>query len=366
MFSKRLFSSATLVILLFSIAGYCQERGSITGIATDPSGAAVPGATVKATNNQTGRTQTTQTTSVGFYTLPELPSGTYKMSVQKAGFKEGVVDNVTVVVNTTTRIDLALALGTTTQTVEVTAAGALLQTDRTDVGSTLTTHEILNLPLGLAGGLRDPQAFVTLTPGVVNTPNSGALGIRVAGGLSYEQSQLLDGGELMSGRQNGSPINAVSVDAIQEYKLVTGSYSAEYGRTANGVENFVTKSGTNQFHGGLFEYFRNTALNARGFYNTTTPVTHQHDFGGTAGGPVYLPKIFDGRDKLFFFFSYERLRYQAGSPSGLISVRRWRCETGISPAGLITMATKSLSMIPPPRRLLTAKWSATSSVVMTS
>jgi hypothetical protein len=310
------------------MASFCQERGSITGIVSDPSGGTVPDATVTATNVATSASRTTQTTSVGLYTIPELPAGTYKVTVEKAGFKAGVVDSVNVIVNTSTRIDVSLALGTTTQTVEVIAAAALLQTDRTDVGSTLTTHEILNLPLSVTGGLRDPQAFVTLTPGVINTPNSGALGIRVAGGLSYEQSQLLDGGELMSGRQNGAPINAVSVDAIQEFKLVTGSYSAEYGRTANGVENFVTKSGSNQFHGGLFEYFRNTSLNSRGFYNTSTPVTHQNDFGGTAGGPVYLPKIFDGRDKLFFFFSYEDSRYTAGSPSGLQSVPPLAMRTG--------------------------------------
>ena len=157
----------------------------------------MPGATVRATNTATAASRTTPTTSVGLYTIPELPAGTYKISVEKAGFREAVINTVTVVVNTTTRIDVTLALGTTTQTVEVAAAPALLQTDRTDVGSTLTTHEILDLPLSLTGGLRD------------------------------------------------------------------------------------TKSGTNQFHGGLFEYLRNTALNARGLlqyhYAGHTPERFRRD-----------------------------------------------------------------------------------------
>jgi hypothetical protein len=319
MSAKKRGLTAGLFILLFSVTSLSQERGSITGIVTDPSGAAVPDAAVTATNTATSTTRTTQTTSVGAYTVPELPPGTYTVSVQKAGFKEAVVASVNVVVNTTTRIDVSLAMGTTTQTVEVTAAPALLQTDRTDTGATLTSHEILDLPIFIGGGLRSPLSFLTITPGVINS-GGGDLGTRVAGGLSYEASQLLDGGELMSGRQNGPPINAVSVDAIQEYKVVTGSYSAEYGRTGNGVQNFVTKSGTNQLHASLFEYFRNNALNARGFYNATTPVLRQNDFGGSVGGPVYLPKVFDGRDKLFFFFAFEESKYTAGSPSGLTSV----------------------------------------------
>ena len=128
--------------------------------------------------------------------------------------------------------------------VDVTAAAALLQTDRTDVGSVLTSSEINNLPLTLSGGLRSPTAFVALAPGVANIAQSGGgdIGIRIAGGMCDDTSQLVDGGEMMSGRQNGPPMSLVPVESIQEFKVVTGSYSAEYGRTGNGVENFVTKS----------------------------------------------------------------------------------------------------------------------------
>ena len=323
MFSRRLMAWAGVILFLFcALPSFAQERGSITGIISDPTGAAVPDAKVTATDTATARSQTTSTTSVGLYTIPELVAGTYKVTVEKTGFELAVADNVSVVVNTTTRIDLALKLGATTQMVEVTAAAALLQTDRTDVGSVLTSSEINNLPLTLSGGLRSPTAFVVLAPGVANTPQSGGgdIGIRIAGGMSYDTSQLVDGGEMMSGRQNGPPMSLVPVESIQEFKVVTGSYSAEYGRTGNGVENFVTKSGGNKLHGDGFEYNRNTAYDARGFYPATTPVNKQNDFGGTVGGPVFLPKIFDGRDKAFFFFSFERSKYEAGSPSGLTSV----------------------------------------------
>ena len=212
--SSRRFLALASVVLFCALPSFAQERGSITGIITDPTGAAVPDAKVTATDTATARAQTTSTTSVGLYTIPELVAGTYKLTVEKTGFKEAVADNVSVVVNTTTRIDLALALGATTQTVEVTAAAALLQTDRTDVGSTLTSSEINNLPLTLSGGLRSPTAFVVLAPGVANTPQSGGgdIGIRVAGGMSYDTSQLVDGGEMMSGRQNGPPMNLSPVD----------------------------------------------------------------------------------------------------------------------------------------------------------
>lgn len=306
-------------ILLCALSSFSQDRGSITGVITDPSGAAVPVAMVTATNVATGTSQTTQTTSAGFYTVPELPAGIYRVRVEKTGFRIAVADKVEVIVNTATRIDLPLSIGATTQTVEVTAAPELLQTDRTDTGSALTTNQILNLPLSLSGGLRSNMQFLGLTAGVINS-GGGDNGYRVAGGLGAEASQLLDGGETMSGRQNDPTLTAVSVEAVQEFKLVTGSFSAEYGRTANGVQNFVTKSGGNQLHGSVFEYFRNNALDSRGFYNATTPVDRQNDYGAALGGPVYIPKVFDGRDKLFWYFALEHTKYEAGAPNGLASV----------------------------------------------
>jgi hypothetical protein len=319
---KRILSILVTIPFLFvltSPATFAQDRGTITGVVTDPSGAAVPGAKVTARNVATGRTQSTLATSSGDYTIVQLPVGIYSVTVEKTGFRSSVANQVTVAVNTATRVDFKLEVGAVTQSIQVRAAPPLLQTDRTDLGLVLSANQILSLPLSLSGGLRDNLQFVTLTPGTYNA-GGGDNYIRIAGGLSAESSQLLDGGESMSGRQNDGGFSPVSVEAIQEFKVQTGSFSAEYGRTANGVENFVTKSGTNQLHGGIFEYFRNTALNARGFYNLTTPVTRQNDFGGTFGGPIDLPHIYNGHNKLFFFFAYEGNRYQAGSPNGLASV----------------------------------------------
>jgi len=144
--------------------------------------------------------------------------------------------------------------------------------------------------------------------------------LRIGGGLGMGASMLLDGAETMSERRNDASFQAVSTDAISQFRLISNAFSAEYGRMSNGVLDFTTKSGTNQLHGSLFEYFRNTDLNARPFFSPQRPIVRQNNFGGTVGGPVVLPKVYDGRNKAFFFFSYEKAIYRAGSPSSLSSV----------------------------------------------
>jgi hypothetical protein len=295
---------AGIVVLAFCSALTCvgQDRGSVSGSITDPSGAAIPAATVSVVSAATGRTQATETSPGGFYTIAELPVGLYQVTVKKPGFESEVATGVRIAVNTATRLDFALKLGAVTQTVEVTAAPALLQVDRTEVGSTLNSSQILALPLSLAGSLRSDLGFITLTAGAYAPDLGDSNSIRVGGGLARSASMLLDGGETTTASENDAgDFKPVSVEAIQEFKVQTGSYSAEYGRAGNGIWNFASKSGTNQIHAALFEYVRNTALNARGFYSPSTTVTHQNDFGFTVGGPVYLPHIYDGRNKLFFF-----------------------------------------------------------------
>ena len=312
---------ASVLVLLFALTSTAQDRGSITGSITDPSRAAIPEATVSAMNLATGRSQTTTTSAGGFYTFAELPVGLYQVTVTKSGFESEVTNNVRVGVDTATRLDVAMKVGTVTQKIEVTAAPALLQSDRTELGSTLNTNQILQLPLSLAGSVRSDLGFITLTAGAyspdLNDPNS----IRVGGGLGRSASMLLDGGETTTASENDAgDFKAISVEAIQEFKVQTGSYSAEYGRAGNGVWNFASKSGSNQIHASAFDYARNTAFNARGFYSPSTTITHQNDFGFTAGGPVYVPKVYDGRDKLFFFFSLEDSKFTSAASTGLTSV----------------------------------------------
>ncbi len=313
--SRRNVLFGTVILFLCCLACYAQDRGSITGVVSDPTGAAVPDATVTAANESTGRVQTTRSTSAGVYTLPELPSGTYKVTAEKTGFKLEVAEKVRVVVNTATRHDFSMSIGSLTQVVEVKAAAALLQTDRTDTGMAMNGNQISDLPLSLTGGVRTNTQFVLLSPGVVNSGgmDTNNLSTKINGGLLSEQSQLLDGGESQSTRVNDAWFAPVGVDTIQEFKVITGSMSAEYGRTGNGVQNFVTKSGTNRFHGSAFEYNRNPVFNSRRFFDKNTPINKQNDFGGTIGGPIV-------RDKLHFFFGYEDSRYMGAGASGYASV----------------------------------------------
>ncbi len=312
-------NSGVLFLLLSAFSLSAQDRGTITGVITDAAGAAVPGAAIKVANPATGLLQSTTSGPDGTYTAPYLPVGTYTVTAEKPGFRTAQAVNIPVQVNSTARIDLSLEVGQLVEMVEVNAAAPLVQTERTDLGKVFGAQTIQDLPLTLSGGLRNNLSFVLLTPGVTVTPGQD-LSLRIGGGLSSEQSMLLDGAEAASERRNDPSFQSVSTDAIAEFKVITNSYSAEYGRTGNGIINFTTKSGTNQLHGSLFEFFRNDKLNARGFYPPRRSVVRQNNFGGTAGGPVYVPKVYDGRNKAFFFFSYENAIFRQGNPGGLVSV----------------------------------------------
>jgi len=308
-------------VLLVLFVGICtaQDRGTITGTVTDAAGAAIPGASVKIINPATGLQQSTTTGNDGIYTVPYLPVGRYTVSATKEGFRVAERSGVAVEVATTAKVDLQLEVGAVTEKVEVTAAAPVVVSERSDLGAVMNSKTIIDLPLAVAGGLRDNLTFTILTPGVVfNNGNDNSL--RIGGGLSAGQSMMLDGAEAISERRNDSGFQSVSMDAIAEFKVISNSYSAEYGRTGNGIINFTTKSGTNELHGSAFEYFRNDKLNARSFFSATRSAVRQNNFGGTVGGPVYLPKIYDGRNKAFFFFTYEKAITRTASPSGYSSV----------------------------------------------
>ena len=304
---------------LFALVCFAQDRGNVTGSVTDPAGAAVPGASVRILNPANGFEQTTTTGSDGNYNVPYLPVGKYNVSAEKPGFRTAQQTGVNVDVANTVKVDLKLEVGQVTERVEVSGAAPVVVTERSDLGTVIDSKTILDLPLAVSGGLRDNLTFAILTPGTV-FDNGNDNSLRIGGGLSAGQSMMLDGAEAESERRNDSSFQAVGMDAIAEFRVISNSYSAEYGRTGNGVINFTTKSGTNNFHGSAFEYFRNDALNARAFFSAKRSIVRQNDFGGTAGGPVWLPKIYNGRNKAFFFFSYEKSLFKQGSPSGLSSV----------------------------------------------
>ena len=321
MASSRL-AAVGLVLAGLVFGGVCYaqgDRGNITGTVTDPGGAAVPGANIKATNPATGLTQSTTTGADGNYNLQYLPVGQYRISAEKTGFSTAEQTGIAVQVSNTTRADFELRVGQVQERVEVTAAAPVVVSERSDLGTVMSSKEIIDLPLSLGGGLRDNLAFTILTPGTVfNYGNDNSL--RIGGGLAAGQSMMLDGAEAESERRNDSSFQSVSTDAIAEFRVISNAFSAEYGRMANGVINFTTKSGTNDLHGSLFEYFRNDDLNARAFFNATRSIVRENDFGGTAGGPVWIPKVYNGRNKAFWFFSYEKDITRTGSPSGYSSV----------------------------------------------
>src|SRR5215831_7817397 len=308
------FPVAILLLAGFAVA---QDRGTIRGVVTDPSAAAVPDATVTVKNINTGLKQTVKTGADGVYSVLYLPAGQYTVTTEKQGFKKSEVSGVEVHVATVANIDVVLTVGGVDQSVEVTAAAPLLDLQGSNLGKVLPTNAIRDLPLFISGGLRANLAFVVLTPGVIGASSNP----RIGGGLLDGQSEQLDGAESNSERRNDPAMNGVSVEGMEEFKVQSSSYSAEYGRTSNGVINWVTKSGTNQIHGSIFVFNRNEAFNARGFTTSASkrPIVRQWNPGGSFGGPIYIPKLIDGRNKAFFFFAYEHASTRNGQSTSLVT-----------------------------------------------
>ena len=318
-----------LSLLIVSCAAWAQDRGSIAGTVTDPSGALIPGAKVSVLSPSTNLTRAILSSDQGTYTVVNLPAGDYRVTVSKDGFRIAEAAQVHVDVNTTTHVNMQLQVGTALEAVEVSASVSLLQTDKSDLGQVIGNRVIKDLPLFANGGLRSNMAFTALAPGVnvnlTSDPDTTGANIRIAGGLSNGASQLLDGSESMSERKNDPQMRVVGAEGIEEFKVQTSAYSAEFGRASNGVLNYTTKSGTNEFHGTAFGVIRNQALNALGFFYTppivAKPVVHNQNLEAASfGGPVRIPKVIDLRNKAFFFLSAERSRAKDISNSSLISL----------------------------------------------
>jgi hypothetical protein len=309
-------------------------RGIILGTVTDSSGAAVPDATVTIKNLDTGLVRTVTTSGDGSYAAPELPIGNYSVSVEKQGFREGVVTGVRVEVSSERRADFTLEPGELAQKVEVTGEELpMVESTSNTLGGIVESKVVTSLPVNG----RDYQKLIFLVPGVTGSPDMitdspGSFGIfSVNGARGRANNFLLDGTDMNDGYRNdpaineagtyGTPATILPVEAIAELR-VASNFEAEYGRSAGGVINVVTKSGTNQFHGSALEFFRNTDLNARNYFNPAANEPggqpqepfHNNQFGGSLGGPIIA-------DKTFFFVDYEgvresgKLNYNALVPS---------------------------------------------------
>ncbi|MBI3682860.1 MAG: TonB-dependent receptor [Acidobacteria bacterium] len=304
--------------LLGAIALAQMNRGVVTGIVTDPTGAIVGGARITAVQTETNLTATAVATETGHYTLPSLTIGRYRIDAEASGFKKAVRDEVVITSGVTLRLDIQMELGSLAETVEVRAKPSALETDSSRVGTNITNKLVEDLPLVVNGQIRNVFNLAIIAP-ETRTAN----GFRIGGGQGSGWEMEMDGMPLTSAstqyQTERAPISSVSIDAISEFTVETTGMKAEFGR-AMGMISFETKSGTNQYHGNLFEFLRNDALDARGFFAQTRPILKQHDLGGTAGGPIHIPKIYNGRDKTFFFFSYESFRNRTGQSPGFFTV----------------------------------------------
>ncbi len=335
----RMVGSCVLsLIFAFSSAGILLaqgNQGSIAGNILDQSGALVPNAKVTAINKNTGATYETVSSSSGSYRFPNLSLGSYDVKVTAAGFKETTATGVVVAVATTTSLEVKLQTGGASETLTVVADAPTVQTDSSDVGTVVTQKQTLDLPLALGStvqAMRSPESFAFLAPGVVgpgsDSGNGGTFESKISGGQNYGTEVLLDGAATTRS-ENGSSFDetAPSVEALGEFKLLTSTLPAGYGRTTGGIESFSTKSGTNRFHGAAYELFRNEDLDANTWGNnyllaTSTdpavrasaqrPPDKQNDYGLALGGPVLIPKIYNGKDKTFFFYSWEQYKQSVG------------------------------------------------------
>jgi len=313
-----------------------MNRGVIQGVITDPTGGSIAGAKITATQIETNLTTTSASTDTGNYTLPALTIGRYRIAVEAQGFKRAVKDEVVVTSGATMRLDIPLELGSVAESVEVSAQASALETESARVGTNITNKLVEDLPLAVNGQLRNVFNLAIIAP-ETRTAN----GFRIGGGQGSGWDMLMDGQPLTSAstqyQTERAPISSVSIDAISEFTVETSGMKAEFGR-AMGMVSFETKSGTNQYHGNLFEFLRNDKFDSRGFFAQRRPILKQHDFGGTIGGPVRIPKIYNGRDKTFFFLSYEGFRNRSGQRPGFFTVpleemyngdfRRWATANG--------------------------------------
>lgn len=309
---------AALLAMLCALAASAQTLGDLSGEVRDPSGALVPGVRITLTNVATNATRQTTTNEAGFYAFPALQPGVYTIRAEKEGFRAYVRTGLEIQVQLSTRVDIELQVGAVTESVEVRAEGALLQTENATVGTVIENKRIVELPLNGRNALQ----LVSLAPNVsFGFPSAGQAGSR-QGGIRAEQSIAVAGHRAqfnrfsLDGVENTDPnFNTIvvmpSVDALQEFKVQTGIYPAEFGRAATQI-NMSTKPGGNEYHGTLFYFFRNEKLDAKNYAFTAARPPKDpfkwNQFGFTLGGPVSVPKLFDGRNRLFFMTNYEWFR----------------------------------------------------------
>jgi outer membrane receptor protein involved in Fe transport len=292
-------------------------HGRIVGRVSDPTGAVLSGAKITLTNEATGISRDALTNDSGDYNFVEVVPGTYTVQFELKGFKKNVQKSVIVDVNQVVTLNSALQIGQSQETVEVTSEAPQVDTTSTQLGAVINDRSVNELPLNA----RDTYQFLQLQPGVqAQLGSSGTLfagssdagSVSVNGGRTRANNFNVNGGDANDQFVN-TPTIQPTPDSVEEFRIITNTFDAEYGRNSGSVVNLITKSGTNSFHGDVYEYLRNTDLDARGYPDTTKPQLNQNQFGGTFGGPIK-------KDRSFFFLSYEGHRTRDGVPGQLLTV----------------------------------------------
>jgi hypothetical protein len=330
----RMYKAGFLCLLLLLVAGSARAQvstASVNGVIRDASGAVIPGASITLVNVDTAVEHTSVANGSGDYALLNITPGKYTISVTAPGFNPQKSSTFVLAVDQTATLDFKLAIGTSTETVTVDAASAQLDVSGASLGTVIETKQVNELPLNG----RNFTSLLALTPGVVpimtgqsaGMSGSGGFGAAVAIGSDYSFPAI--NGQtnrsnfyLLDGLYNYSSIEstyaiAPIIDAIQEFKVVSHTDSAEYGGVLGGVVNTVTKSGTNDLHGSAWEYIRNKAFDATPYFNEE-PSFHENQFGAAAGGPVWIPKLYNGRNKSFFFGAYQGYRYSKSADNPIL------------------------------------------------
>jgi len=353
---RRVFS----VLLTGVVVAFAQsDRGTITGTISDPAGAVVAGAPIEARNTDTGAIYPVASSATGNYTIAQLPAGNYELDVTVPGFKKFIRSGLIVQAAQTIRVDATLEVGNATESVTINAEAPLLKTESGELSNTIATQTMDTLPLLSIGsnssGIRNPFNLVALLPGAYYQPAPPFTGpvVHINGSPSGSETLLIEGmdGTNILG-QGANQQNQPGMDSIQEWTVQTSNYAAEFGQAGSSVMNVTMKSGTNQYHGTGYEYFQNEFLNAGQPFTTSgnghlvRPTLRQNDYGLTLGGPVFIPRIYNGHDKTFFFFSWEQFLRNQNFLPGAFSIPTQAYRSGDFSAAIAAAGDKNLGTDP--------------------
>jgi hypothetical protein len=319
-----------LLTLAFAGRGALAQtpNGSLSGDVTDASGALVPGATVHLKNENTGVENQFTSTSAGHYVFSNLIPGSYQVTVSQSAFKTEVRTGVVVSLGSTTALNISLAPGSTYETVTVKADALKIDTESSEVGTVVTPEEVTALPLSVGtGGMRNAVDFIFLAPATYGIGTAGGdYYYTFGGGQQFGSQNIIDGIPFQAPDNGDGIAGGPSIDALQEFKSILTALPAEYGNTTGGVQSYVTKSGTNTIHGTVYDIFRNTVLDANNWFSNgyaalnpqsatiyKRPADDKDEYGFTVGGPVRIPKVYNGRNRTFFFFSWEQFHQHLGN-----------------------------------------------------